>query len=280
MLLQRFFLRRSLEVAMLCALVASNAAGQTATYDEDYAIQGFSQPVRKALVASPVSGIVHERVVREGQWVNKSDVLVRLDSSVYDARLSAARVSAEATGEIKIAEAELEVRLARQARLAELAQRNHATGVELKQAHGEVAIAQANLHRAKDRQAQQLAECNRLEAELGQHQIRAPFSGVVVEFAKELGEYVGAGDAGVCEIADLSELSVEFMLPRSLRNKIQVDEDVQVVFTASREKLVGRVQFISPYPHGDSGTYTVKVIVDNSEGKLTAGERCLLQGLR
>ncbi|GAB5404683.1 MAG: hypothetical protein Aurels2KO_29140 [Aureliella sp.] len=276
----RLFLRYSLEIAVLCALATAPAVGQTAKYDDDYAIQGFSQPIREAMVASPISGIVQQRVAREGQTVAKDELLVRLDSRVYEARLMSARVTAHAKGELDIARAELEVRISRQARLEELAKRNHATEVELTQAGGEVAIARANLQRAQDRQAQQDAECRRLEAELEQHLIRAPFSGVVVELAKELGEYVGAGDVGVAKIADLSELSVEFMLPRSLRSKVKLDDEVKVVFTSSRKKLAGRVTFISPYPNGDSGTYMLKVIVDNREGALNAGERCLLQGMQ
>ncbi len=278
MLSDRFLVRRLLEVALLTALMSVDGAGQTAKYDDDYAIQGFSQPIREAIVASPISGIVKQRVVREGQVVNKDDVLVRLDSSVYDARLMSARVSADARGELEIAKAELEVLLARQGRLADLVARNHATDVELKQAEGEVEVAKASLLRARDRQAQQMAECRRLEAELDQHSIRAPFKGVVVELSKQPGEYVGAGDTGVCKVADLSELSVEFMLPRNMRSKVKIDDEVLVAFTASGKRLVGLVQYISPYPQGDSGTYTVKVIVGNSDGDLCAGERCLLQG--
>ncbi|HBE70150.1 MAG TPA: hypothetical protein DDW52_18535 [Planctomycetaceae bacterium] len=273
------FVRLSLGVGLVSLLAATSAVGQTARYDDEFAIQGFSQPYRQAAVASPISGIVSSRDVREGQTAIAGQCLVRLDSAVHDARLQSAKVAASSKGDVAIAKSELQVRLNRLSRVKQLATRSHATQIEVSQAHEDVTIARASLLRAEERVKQQEAEYLRLLAESEQHRICAPFSGVIVEFDKQIGEYVGPGEATVCTLADLSRLSVEFMLPSHLRKRVQLDSKVGVVFTTTGKTHAGSVQFVSPYPRGDSQTYTVKVVVDNKEGKLNAGVRCLLRNL-
>ncbi len=240
-------------------------------------IQGFSQPSKLAAVAGPISGVITDRPCREGQSVKRGDCLVSLDLSILHARMELARVTGQSFGELKTAQAELASAKSRQDRIAQLVKRNHATSVELQQAIEAVEIAEANVLHAEERRAQKQAEFKLLKAEANQHHIVAPFDGVLVEYAKQTGEYVGPGDAVVCTLADLDTLSVEFMVPRVYHGEISLDEIVQVAFMASGKTVPGRVENISPYPHGETNTYTVKVLVDNAARKLSAGERCLLQ---
>jgi len=267
-------------MGMVCLLLATAVQAQTARYNDEFAIQGFSQPFRKASVASPITGIIHKREAREGEVVRAGRCIARLDSTVHDARLESARLAAESRGDVEIAKSELQVRLNRLKRLEELATRSHATEIEVSQASEDVSIAQASLLRATERSEQLRTEYSRMLAESEQHKIRAPFDGVIVEYFKQVGEYVGPGESTVCTIADLTKLSVEFMLPSHLRQRVKVGEKVGVVFTTTGKTHAGIVQFISPYPHGDSQTHTVKVVVNNKDGKLNAGVRCLLHELR
>lgn len=266
-----------LAALLVAALSGTNAQAQTAKYNDAYTIQGFSQPNRISQVASPTVGIVHRLQVREGDHVRKGDQLVLLDCSVHNEKLELARVGKESLGELQNAEAELAAKKTRLERLQALADRNHATPVELLQAHEDLAIAYTNVRRAKDRLAQQAAEYNRLLVESKQFIIEAPFDGVVVEFGKEVGEYVGPSDAIVCTLAELDTLCVEFLLPRHYRGNLNVGDQVQVVFTISDQTTTGTIDYISPFPNGETNTFTVKTHVDNSNGSLSAGERCQLQ---
>lgn len=266
-----------LAVVTLLSLAAAPVFAQTATYNEAYTIQGFSQPNRISQVASPITGIVHSLAVSEGQQVHKGDCLVRLDRRVHDEKLELARVAKDSVGDLQSAEAELTSKDARLIRLKELANRNHSTAVELMQAQDDVAIARANVLRVKDRLAQAAAEHARLVAESEQFCITAPFDGVVVKFAKQAGEYAGPGEAVVCTIAELETLSIEFLLPRNLRKGLNVGDQVDVVFTISGQTVAGTIQYISPFPNGETNTYTLKARVDNSSGQLSAGERCQLK---
>jgi RND family efflux transporter MFP subunit len=266
-----------LAATILLSLATASAMAQSATYNEAYTIHGFSQPNRVSKVASSTPGIVHTLEVNEGEQVSHGKCLVRLDNRVHNQKLELARVAKDSQGDLETAQAELDAKNTRLTRLQALSSRSHATAVELMQAHEDVAIARANLQRAKDRNAQATAEYARLHAESEQHFITAPFDGVVVEFAKEVGEYVGPGDTVVCTFAELDTLSVEFLMPRQFRENFNLRDQVDVVFTVSGQTVTGTIQYISPFPNGETSTFMVKARVDNSAGKLSAGERCQLQ---
>lgn len=267
-------------IAVLALLASPIPVGaQTATYNEKYTIQGFSQPARISAVAASIPGILQSRQVCEGDRVRAGVCLVQLDRSIHNAKLEFARVAKEATGELEIARAELAAKRSRLERLTGLAERKHATTVELLQATEDVAVARASVRRAQDRLAQQRADYERLVAESEQYCVKAPFDGVVVEFVKQAGEYVGPGESHICTIADLDELSVEFLVPRPYRGNLAVGASVDIVFTVANRTVTGMVSYISPFPNGETSTYKVKARVDNTKGTLSAGERCVLKNV-
>lgn len=271
---------RKATIAMVALFASPLSVGaQTVTYNEKYTIQGFSQPARLSAVAAPISGIMQSRLVREGDRVRAGDCLIQLDRRIHNAKLEFARVAKDATGELEIAVAELAAKQTRLDRLTGLAERSHATAVELLQATEDIAVAQARVRRAQDRLAQQQADYDRLLVESEQYCVKAPFDGIVVEFVKQVGEYVGPGESQICTIADLGELSVEFLVPRSYRGNLAVGASVEIVFTATHRTVPGTINYISPFPNGETSTYKVKARVDNADGALTAGERCLLQNV-
>lgn len=259
--------------------LTSIAAAQSAKYGQSISVQGFSQPSRESNVASIASGIVLNVHAREGQRVKKGECLVELDDSVHQKRLELARIAMESTGELQSAQAELNAKISRLGRLQELATRNHATVSELVQAEEELAIARAGLQRAEDRALQQEADYRRLESEAESYRVKAPFDGVVVRIEKEVGEYVGPGEPVVATVANLDVLTVDFLLPRTHRERIQQGQEVNVLFTVLRRQVIGVVTFVSPFPKGETNTYSVKVRVENTDGELSAGERCLLPDL-
>lgn len=265
-------------VVVLPLLVANRALAQSAKFHDRYTLQGFSQPLRVSAVASATPGIVESRGFREGDWVRRGECLLKLDSSVHDARLELARVTKDSLGDLETAKAELAADQTRLQRIRNLVERQHATQNELLQAEEIVAVSLANLRRSQDSLAQQEADFARLQAESKQYSVLAPFEGVIVEFTKREGEYVGPGEFAVCTLADLSTLLVEFLVPGHYRHNFQIDDQVEVFFTVAGRDVPGTVQYISPFPNGETNTYTVKVRVDNADGTLNAGERCRLDG--
>ena len=257
-----------------CALTSAHA--QTTKLDERYGVEGFSQPARLSKVAGKTSGVIVSRDVREGDLVTEGTVLATLDPTIQERRLELARLAMESQGDSEAAIAEERMQTMRFQAISDLIQRGHATEVEFRQAEADLLAAKAAVLRNNERQAQLKADYERYLAEYEQCHIRAPFDGVVLDFQHEVGEYVGPGEPHVCTVAQLTKLSVEFMLPRTLRDLVKVESQVKVHFTVDNTVVDGKVTFISPIPNVETNSYMIKVEVDNAKGELSAGERCLL----
>lgn len=268
---------RSCLAPAIVLLTCVSTTAQTAKFHGVSAVQGFSQPARISDVACQLSGVVSSLEVTPGSQVQQGECLVRLDSSVHERRLEQARLAKESQGETRTAQANLAAQRSRLDRLTALRSRNHATDTELEMARRDFELAEASLLRAQENSLQFAAEYERLLAESQQYCIVAPFDGVLIEYQKQPGEYVGPVDPTVCVVADLSQLSVDFLVPRSLRNTIKLEQTVKVFFVEANRKVKGTVYFVSPFPHGETGTYTVKVLIDNLDRSLNAGERCTLE---
>lgn len=161
-------------------------------------------------VGFKVTGTLAELRADHGDEVKTGDVLARLDRSEQEARVAKAQAqlsSAEAA--VRVAEAAArkaaavvsqrsqtnqrrQALLARQAvsvEAAEEAQANEATAVaDFAVAESEIASAKAKLDDAR-------AQYEYEKVVLSQHELRAPFDGVIVTRARELGAVLGGGEA-------------------------------------------------------------------------------------
>lgn len=239
-------------------------------------IEGFSQPARLAKVACSARGILQSFHAKEGQAVKKGECIGKIDSAVQLKLVEMARVAKDCTGEIVAAEATLRAKKMLLHRVESLLKRNHASEIELLKAQEQVESAESSLQIVRENQMQRQAEYEKLLAEAQQCCISAPFDGVVVEYLKEHGEYVGPADPNVCVLAELDVLSVEFLVPLSRRHECKVGEIASVQFVDSGTTATGRISYVSPYPNGETNLFTVKVRIENEKRKLQAGMRCQL----
>lgn len=244
--------------------------------DDLFVLEGFSKPNRVAKVAAMTSGIIEELTVEEGQVVRKGDCLAKLDSVVHKKSLAVALAGKNAIGELAAARSELESSKSRIEIIRDLASRDHASPEEKMRAEMEYQLATAHYRTALEKKEIRDAEYAKLLAESKNYCVRAPFDGVVVTFHKERGEFVGPAEPGVCTVAELSTLSVEFFVPRIYRSSLKKNAQTPVRFVESKRIVEGVIYYISPYPAGDTNTYTVKIRVNNADGSLNAGEPCQL----
>lgn len=259
----------------ICILASSRAAGIDGL--NVHFIEGFSQPNRISNIAAATTGIVKDRVVNEGERVMAGACVLRLQDGVHSQLVRIAELSKEATGELEAARAELRSSTHRVQIIRELSRRGSATPDELLRAESDFEYATANVKSMEEKLLLRQAEYDKLLIESENYCVKAPFDGVLVEFLKQEGEFVGPSDPTVCVFAELSTLSVEFLVQRQFRPALKLGSEVAVHFVESDQRVSGRVYYISPFPNGETNTYAVKVRVDNSEAKLNAGERCQLE---
>lgn len=159
---------------------------------------GRVQPEIQVKISANVSGRITELRVKEGDFVKKGDLLVRLDKERYEAAVE------QATSGQKSAQAALEKSQSELRRIQELNQRGMASQADL-----EAAQAQFQLNSAELEQSQAILKQAR--DDLAKTSIYAPMDGIVSQLNKEVGEIaLGAQfqEDVILVVADLSKMEV------------------------------------------------------------------------
>lgn len=100
--------------------------------------------------------------------------------------------------------------------------------------------------------------------------VTSPMTGVIATRGVERGGFASQA-APAYTVMDLSTIKVEVSVSEQVLNTIKVGDKVSVLMTAvSEEPLEGTVATIAPAA-GQTGMYTVKVEMDNKDGKIKSG---------
>ncbi|WNG41433.1 efflux RND transporter periplasmic adaptor subunit [Archangium violaceum] len=164
-------------------------------------LPGRIAPTRVAEVRPRVSGIIVERVFRQGGSVKAGDVLFKLDASMYEVERASARAV--------LAKAEVTAAEARQQ--AERGEKLLASGVVTQEQHETL---QAALRRAEADVAAARAAVRRAELNMEYTTIRAPISGRIGRALVTEGALVREGDpTALALIQQLDPVYVDFTQP-------------------------------------------------------------------
>ncbi len=202
------------------------------------------EPFENLWVKAEVSGQVTEVRVKEGQMVEKGQVLIKLDDRDYRARLS------QIEANHKLAKLNHE-------RITALVKKGVTAATELDQIE-----AQLNDLTAKRREAQ-LA--------LGRARITSPISGQLNEIKAEKGDFVGVGDP-VAQILQFEYVKVTVGVPESDVAAIFDLEKAEVVIDALDERRVtGERVFLARQPRTLARLYDLELRVPNPDGQILPG---------
>ncbi|HET7039546.1 MAG TPA: efflux RND transporter periplasmic adaptor subunit [Gemmatimonadales bacterium] len=183
---------------------------------------GKIKPQTAVDVSADITGRIIELRVKEGDWVKKGDLLLRIDPSLYEAamaRAEAALASARASAVQAEASREQAERAAQRARELRQQNPNLISDEALEQAETQFQVAAA-VALSADRQVDQArAGLQEARDQLAKTVLRAPMDGQVTRVAVEEGEVAVPGtfsrETGL--LATVSDLSV-------IQVNVQVDE--------------------------------------------------------
>lgn len=226
---------------LLCALSVSSVFG-----DE---IVGYLEPGRSIKISSAEPGIVQQVYVKEGQFVKKGDILVRLDTRVLEQ-------------EVKIANEEKEMLARRLEKLRRLITKKFASEDELNRAESDLKV--------RELQAQ------RTEAQIERLTLRSPMDGVITELRFDEAESVPGANSHVATVVQLDPMRVQFTMPIAEASQLKSGQEVDLLFPDSGQKRTGKVDFISPVSTAVVNTVRVKVIVPEPGQDLPAGSKCTI----
>ena len=181
---------------------------------ETVSATGKIQPEIEVMLSSEVSGEIIELPVREGQQVEKGDLLVRVNPDIYESNLQRSQAGLQNV-RAGLAQAEASLREARAnfERNEQLFEKGIISKAEWDRIVSAFEVAQANQQSAYYNVQSAAASVNEARENLGRTNIYAPMTGTISSLSAELGERVVGTQqmAGteIMRVADLSEMEVE-----------------------------------------------------------------------
>lgn len=246
--------------------------------------EGFTEPELELKIAAPENGVLSSLKVKEGQKVEKDQVLVILDNRVLEAALAIAKAKQNVSGKINSAAASQRLHQSRLERLKPLLAQGAAQQTEIDQTRAELEVAKANVQTAKEEQHINALEAKQIEAQIERRVLRSPIDGIVTEIHKKIGESVTGGtnanDQHVLTLVRINPLIVTIHIPTAAAFQISLDQKAQIQFPDyALNPTQGQVFFISPITNAGSDTVKIKIRLDNQDNKLRSGIKCLVNFL-
>ena len=191
-----------------------------------------------------VSGRIQSINFRDGQRVQRGQLLVQLDDTLQQAQ-------------VRQAKAQEALQQSQLRRNRELAAQNFVSQNAVEQSAAALEVAQAQSALA--------------QAQLARMRITAPFDGVAGLRQVDVGDYVKDG-ADLVNIDDLSQIWVDYSLPERYLARIEVGQDVEVILDALADRrFKGRVHALEAQVDADGRALRVRARLDNRDGLLRPG---------
>jgi membrane fusion protein, multidrug efflux system len=224
---------------------------------------GTVEPLQTAAVSAQVDGIVERVAFREGQEVERGQILFQIDQRPYAAALA----QAEATLARDLAQLENAER--DRARFEELARREFVTAQQLDQARS-TAVGQAATVRADS------AVVARARLDLERASVRAPISGRAGGLLVREGNLArAAGGEPLVVINQLAPILVRFPVPATELSAIRgAGAGLPVLATPvgdTGRAVSGRLTFVDNAVDSMTGTILLKASFPNTERSLWPG---------
>lgn len=227
-------------------------------------------------IRSPVEAVIESVQVQRGDLVKKGQVIVTLEAGPERAMLILAKSRATMQGELKAAEARVELTRKKFVRAEELYKQNFVSVNALDEAQADFRLATEQLRQSQENQKLAELEVNRSSEVLAMRTIKSPLSGVVVEITQKPGEFSGSNTKDpILKLAEIDPLNVEVVLPVSLYGQIAVGSRGEVMPEAPiGGKYSAVVSVVDRVIDAASGTFGVRLEMSNRERKIPAGVRC------
>jgi membrane fusion protein, multidrug efflux system len=225
---------------------------------------GQVQAYNTVLVRARVDGQIMKIAFREGQTVNKGDLLAQIDPRPFQAALDQA-VAKKAQDEATLANAKLDLD-----RLATLAKKDFATRQQLDTQNALVLQLTASI-------AADAAAIDAARTQLDYTTIRAPISGRAGFRLIDEGNLVNAGQqTGIVSIAQLQPIAVIFAEPQEYVTRINEElaagsPQVTVMDAEGRKLATGRLSISDNQVDLPTGTIRLKAEFDNKDNALWPG---------
>jgi membrane fusion protein (multidrug efflux system) len=235
------------------------AAAQAIQVPRVLSLSGTLAGLEEARVAAGTAGKVLTTHVERGSVARKGAVMVRLDARIPAAQAQEAAAQVES---LKAQQAQAQLDCDRTQRMLD---KGAISKADYDRARTQCETSKWSLSAAEARKTQ-TAEI------LHDTEIRAPFTGLVVERLVSPGEYVRA-DTTVATLVDVDSLRVELTVPEG--DLAHVKQGMGVDFRVAGDDKApvrhGRVRYIGPAVRQQSRDAVIEAVIDNAAHDLRPG---------
>jgi RND family efflux transporter MFP subunit len=220
---------------------------------------GTTFPQARAEVGPPLTGVIADISVEEGQRVKRGQILFRLKTQDLSLRVEQARAAA-ASAEVGMSAAQVEFD-----RMQRLFDKKAIDQAQLDRARAQLDAAKAGGESAK-------VGVSMARQMMGDAIVRSPIDGVITAKLKNTGELATMMPPTVVVVVeDHAKLELRFRLPERALTQFKVGDVVDARFGSidvSRAATIARIA-----PSIDPATRTVEVVgvIDNADGTLKSG---------
>ncbi len=205
-------------------------------------LQGDVQTKQNVLIYPEMAGTLQRVLVKEGQRVQKGQLLATIDDGGMSSQVS---------------------QLKTQAALAKTTYERQKSLWDQK-IGSEIQFLQAKSNYEATENAVKQAQ-----SQLGKSTIRAPFSGIIDDVIKDQGTVVSPGPgAEVFRIVNLSDMYIEVDVPESYLGGIQKGKKAIVYFPVLGDTITSEVRQTGNFINPSNRAFTVEIAVPNKKGNI------------
>ena len=205
-------------------------------------LQGDVSTKQNVLIYPEMAGTLQKVYVKEGQRVNKGQLLATIDDGGMGSQLSQLKTQAE------LAKTTFE----RRKRLWD-----QQIGSEI-----EYLSAKAEFEARQDAVKQ-------VESQLGKSSIRAPFSGIIDDVIKDQGTVVSPGPGSeVFRIVNLTDMYIEVDVPETYLGSISKGKEALVYFPVLGDSVQTQIRETGNFINPANRSFSVEIPVPNKDGKI------------
>jgi len=221
-----------------------------------------------------VNAQIAEVYVENGDYVNKGDVLVKLQDEPLRRQFQQSEANLKINNaRLKQAKAQLSTIETQYKRIQTLADKDLSSELELEQINAEKISAEADVELAEAQVEQSQALVNERKNELTKTLIKSPLDGTIGQRNAQPGMQASASTP-LFMIGDLSKLRVEIVLTESMLNQIKVGQTATI--TVSNENgdpvtITGELSRISPFLNEVTRSTEAEIDINNQNGLLNPG---------
>jgi RND family efflux transporter MFP subunit len=238
---------------------------------------GYVTARREATVSAQITGTVTAVLIEEGDHVKEGQVLGRLDDTAQKASLAQAQAALESGRalltqyEVQLAQSTRDLR-----RDEDLVKRNLVSAQAVEQARAQVDAQTAQVLGQRRQINLEEANLRSAQVQLDYCTVRAPFTGVVIAKAAQVGEIISPFSAGgsftrtgIGTIVDMDSLEIEVDVNEAYINRVEPGQPVASVLNAYPDwKIPSHVIAIIPTADRSKATVKVRIGLDQKDDRI------------